>query len=111
MELAAFMPATTMIKLARINIEGVLAVRLTLSFIEYPFTISVFPFLLRDVFALLVLLNLFQKASVPLGFRFVFVQDLSLTVLEVPPAQGVQRAEPVDSVLAVLRALAVQQVV
>jgi hypothetical protein len=47
MELAAFIPATTTIKLARINSAGDLAVSFTFPFIEYPVTPSVFPFLLR----------------------------------------------------------------
>jgi hypothetical protein len=47
MELAAFIPATTMIKLARIKSAGALAVRFTLPFIEHPFTPSVFPLLPR----------------------------------------------------------------
>jgi hypothetical protein len=38
MELAALIPATTMIKLARINSAGALVMCFTLPFIEYPFT-------------------------------------------------------------------------
>jgi hypothetical protein len=36
MELAAFIPATTTIKLARLNSAGDLAVSFTFPFIEYP---------------------------------------------------------------------------
>jgi hypothetical protein len=72
MELAAFIPATTMIKLARINIAGVLAVGFILPFIEYPVTPSIFSLLLLDVSALLVFLHLFQRASVPSVLRDIF---------------------------------------
>ena len=84
MELAAFIPATTMIKLARINSAGALVVRFTLPFIEYPFTSSVFPLLPREASALLGFLHLFKRDSVPSVFRFVFVQ-VSALLVSLPP--------------------------
>ena len=46
----------------------------------YPFAPSVFPLLPLEIFALFVLLNLFQRASAPSFFRFVFLQASALLV-------------------------------
>ena len=63
-ELAAFIPATTMIKLAKIKSEGTLSVPFTLPFIQHPFTFLVFPFLPREVSDLFVFLILFRGPPV-----------------------------------------------